>query len=159
MDFISIGLKLFSMVFPFFKRKDMPRLEIDINRYENFRNGIIEYNTYVKIFNHSAKNAFKIEVFINNGGNKFSFKHPALKPADHPIIHDSKTEVDKSHHYDRGEIFDNYSVIVKYQDEKQNSFYSIRLANDENSKITKKRPKELDDFYHKVDREVLYRRL
>lgn len=165
MDFISIGLKLLSMVFPLFKKNDIPRLEIDFDRSELFKNGIIVYKTRVKVFNHSAKNAYDIEVFINNGANKFSLKRDAMKPADHPMIHDSTTEVDKAHYYQKGEVFDDYFVIVQYSDEikfkdgKQNTYYSIRLAKDESSQITEKRPKELDDFYSKVDKKVLYKRL
>ncbi|HNP17595.1 MAG TPA: hypothetical protein PKL31_04090 [Fulvivirga sp.] len=167
-EFLSYGWQIVVIVFAiigflntsnsFYKiyiKPEKPKLEIDFKISMFNRGDTLVITRFIKILNNSAKTAFRIKLYISNGENNLILTRDSLKPAQDPILHENKTEIDYQPTIEISDYLNNAFVIAQYKDDKGTTFYTRRNGMDNKSTLfaTKKRPKDLDDFFVKVEKD------
>lgn len=133
----------------YLKRK-RPKLEIDFGLSLKNLGHSMEYINSIRILNTSDETAFRIRLYITNNGNNLIKNYDHLKPAEDPIIHESKAsfKMPEDNQIEATNFLNNLRVIVEYRNSNRKIYYTIRKGmNKDSIKLaTKKRPKELDEF-------------
>ena len=133
--------------------RDRPKLEIDVNISFLLVGDNVEITRYLKVLNNSGKIAFRVKLYIDNGGDRLIKSYDYIKPADEPIFHESKTLLSGKTH-GLNHIMNSIDVIVEYRDSRGKIYFSRRTGADNSSYIlaTRKKPKGLDDFISQVQK-------
>ncbi len=135
-------------------KPERPKLELDFKTSLFHQGDVMVITRIVKVLNISPKTAFRIKLYISIGGSKVIIRKDSLQPAQEPIQHDHKTEIDLTvqNSFEVTDFLNDMLVIAEYRDDKGKTFYSKRYGIDSKSILlaSKRKPKDLNMFIAKV---------